>query len=199
MTIPLGIFFMINDKLRDGKPLDSLSSEQKEKVKKLDSALSKTIIFENLTTYRYEKLGFITRLIDSKFFFEHVYKNGKFVEGAAERYLSTLMGKHYKDYGFLSTTLIKDSVFQTRPVELIIKVPRLNDAMFVSMPELAAFSTQYELLFPRDKVLKIGSVHISEDRRRVSFVCKMQEVCVAGRECKEPLIDNLKQPNKPLD
>ncbi|WP_394951628.1 ADP-ribosyltransferase [uncultured Helicobacter sp.] len=189
-----GNFFMINDKLREGVSLDSLSSEQQEKVRKLDEALSKTIIFENLKTYRYERLGFITRLIDSKFFFEHVYKNGKFIEGAAERYLATLMGKHYKDYGFMSTTLIRNAVFQDRVVELIIKVPRLNDAMFVSMPELAAFPTQYELLFPRNRILKIESVEISKDRRRVSFVCKMQGICVQGQECKEPLIDNLKQP-----
>lgn len=191
-----GNFFMINDTLRSGEPLESLTQEQKQKVKRLDEALSKTIIFENLQTYRYEKLGFITRLINAKFFFEHVYKNGKFIEGAAERYLSTLIDKKYQDYGFMSTTLVRNAVFQQRVVELIIKVPKFSDAMFVSMPELAAFNTQYELLFPRDRILTIESFSISEDRRKVSFVVKMHPPCYANRDCEIPRVDNLKQPNK---
>lgn len=194
-----GNFFMINDKLRAGEPLDSLTQEQKEKVTLLDKTLSKTIIFENIKTYRYEKLGFITRLIDSKFFFENVYKNGKFIDGAAERYLSTLVDKKYQDYGFMSTTLLRNAVFQDRAVELIIKVPKFSDAMFVSMPELAAFNTQYELLFPRNRILTIESFGISQDRRRVSFVVKMHPPCYANSTCEIPRVDNLKQPNvKPL-
>lgn len=192
-----GHFFAINDKLRAGNPLSLLNEKQKDMVKKLDNALSKTIIFENLKTYRYERLGFITRLLDSKFFFEHVYKNGKFVEKAGEVYLATILGKNYKDYGFLSTTLVRNAVFQDRPVELIIKVPKFSDAMFVSLKELAHFPSQYELLFPRNKIMKIESFSISEDRRKVSFVVSMYPPCYINKPCEEPRIDNLKRPDNP--
>lgn len=192
-----GHFGVINEILRSGTPLSSLKDSQKDMVSRLDKALSKTILFENIITYRYERIGFISRLIRPDFFFDVVYKNGRFLEGAAERYLATLVGKHYKDYGFMSTTLIRNSVFQSRPIELIIKVPRLADAMFVSVPELAASPEQYELLFPRNRVLEFESFSISQDRRKITFIMKMSAPCRIDETCIEPIIDNLRQPDRP--
>ena len=88
---------------------------------------------------------------------------------AALKILDTLISKRYKDYGFMSTTMIKNSVFQQRVVELHIKAPKQTKAAFVSIKGLAAFETQYELLFPRNKILTIEGYKISDDRKRLAI------------------------------
>ncbi len=193
-----GYYFAINDKLRNAKGIESLNEKEKQMLTTLDRALSKTIIFENFIVYRYENLSFLTRLINKDFFFRHIYINGKFQKGAAERYLNTLIDKKYKDYGFMSTTMMRNSVFQTRPIELVIKVPKLVDATFVSMPGLAVFQTQYELLFPRNRILTIETYKISDDRKKITIYTKMRGVCYFPDPCLEPRVDNLNQPNMQL-
>lgn len=188
-----GNFFMINDKLRMGIPVSKLAKEDQEKVAKLDEALSKTYIFENFIVYRYEKLGFFTRLIPSDTVFSKIYKDGKFLDGA-EEYLNKLINKRYKDYGFMSTTMIRNSVFQDRVVELKIKAPRSSKAVFVSIKDLAAFDSQYELLFPRGKILSLESYEISSDRKNITINVKMQPPCLYSRSCDEIHVDNLRQP-----
>lgn len=188
-----GDFFMINDHLRAGKPVSTLTEEQKSKVKKLDEALSKTYIFDNFIVYRYERLGFLSRLIKEETVFSQIYKGGAFL-GGAEKILDTLISKRYKDYGFMSTTMIKNSVFQQRVVELHIKAPKQTKAAFVSIKGLAAFETQYELLFPRNKILTIEGYKISDDRKRLTIDVQMQPPCLYSRSCDEIHVDNLKQP-----
>ncbi|MFY4690795.1 ADP-ribosyltransferase [Campylobacter jejuni] len=187
-----GDFVVINDKLRKGIPLSSLNDEQKDMVKRLDKALGKTIIFENLIVYRYENLGFLFKLLDISYL-PKIYQNGKFTE-EAKHYLESIIHKKYRDYGFMSTTAIKNSVFQTRPIELVIKVPKYSDTLFVSLKDLAAFETQYELLFPRNRVLTIERYEISKDFKRLTIFVKMTGPCYAGKPCEIEKVDNLKQP-----
>ncbi len=188
-----GDFFMINDHLRAGKPVSTLTDVQKSKVAQLDEALSKTYIFDNFIVYRYERLAFLLRLIKEEVVFSQVYKGGVFLEDA-EKVLDTLVTKRYQDYGFMSTTMIKNSVFQDRVVELHIKAPKQTKAAFVSIKGLAAFETQYELLFPRNKILTIESYKISDDRKRITINVQMQPLCIYSRSCDEIHVDNLKQP-----
>ncbi|MCE3047636.1 ADP-ribosyltransferase [Helicobacter kayseriensis] len=190
-----GNFVVINNKLRSGDPLSSLSSEQKQMVAILDKALSKTIIFEDTLTYRYEDLSFLSRLLGQDVVFSHIYKDGKFLD-SAKSYLDPIKSKRYQDYGFMSTTLIRNSVFQHRIVELAIKVPKYSLAMFVSIKGLAAFSTQYELLFPRDRILTIEDYKISEDRKKISILVAMDGPCYLGKPCIMKKADNLRQPPK---
>lgn len=189
-----GDFVTINNKLRNGEGLSSLDEKQKEMVKKLDQALGKTIIFENLIVYRYENLSFIFRLLD-KSYFSQIYKDGKFTE-RAKHYLEFINHKKYRDYGFMSTTTIRNSVFQTRPVELVIKVPKYSDALFVSLKGLAAFESQYELLFPRNRVLSIESYEISKDHKKLTIYVKMTGPCYINQPCEVEKVDNLKQPKE---
>lgn len=166
-----GNFVVINAKLRSGEPLSKLDSKQQYMVQILDKALSKTIIFENLLVYRYEALTLLSRLC-GKDLITKIYKNGSFSDDA-KHYLEAINGKTYQDYGFMSTTMIRNSVFQTRPIELIIKVPKYSSALYVSLKEFAVFSTQYELLFPRGRTLHIESYEISQDKKRLSIYVKM--------------------------
>ncbi|WP_139452849.1 ADP-ribosyltransferase [Campylobacter armoricus] len=187
-----GDFVVINDKLRNGFSISSLDEKQKNMVSRLDKALSKTIIFENIQVYRYETLGFLTKLID-KNLLHNIYKNGKFTD-KAQHYLEALNHKKYKDYGFMSTTAIRNSVFQSRPIELIIKVPKYSSTTFVSLKDLAAFPTQYELLFPRDRVITIEKYEISNDKNKLTIYTKMTPPCYINQKCEEEKVDNLKQP-----
>ncbi|MBZ7935965.1 hypothetical protein H2279_04850 [Campylobacter sp. B0100352/1] len=189
-----GDFVVINEKLRNGEGLYSLNEKQKDMVKKLDKALRKTIIFENLIVYRYENLSFIFRLLDQGYF-SKIYKNGKFTD-QAKTYLELISHKKYRDYGFMSTTAIRNSVFQSRPVELVIKVPKFSDTLFVSLKGLAAFETQYELLFPRNRVLTIESYEISPDKKRLTIYVKMTGPCYINQPCEIEKVDNLKQPSE---
>ncbi|WP_104696968.1 MULTISPECIES: ADP-ribosyltransferase [unclassified Helicobacter] len=190
-----GNFVIINNKLRSGDPLFSLNEDQKKMVAILDKALSKTIIFEDTLTYRYEDLSFLSRLLGQDVVFTHIYKNGKILD-SAKSYLDSLKNKRYQDYGFMSTTLIKNSVFQHRIIELVIKVPKYSLAMFVSIKGLAAFPSQYELLFPRDRILTIEDYKISEDRKKISILVAMDGPCYLGKPCEIKKVDNLRQPPK---
>lgn len=193
-----GNFVLINNKLRSGDPLSSLNDEQKHMVAILDKALSKTIIFENILTYRYESLSFLSRLLEDSIIFTHIYKNGKFLDTAKD-YLDSIKTKRYQDYGFMSTTLIQNSVFQHRVIELVIKVPKYSLAMFVSLKDLAAFPTQYELLFPRDRILTIEDYKISKDRKKISILVTMDGPCYLGQLCERKKVDNLRQPPKEIN
>lgn len=188
-----GDFSSINGRLRSGESLSSLNETQKKMVNILDKALSKTIIFENIITYRYESLSFLTRLY-SEDYFKKIYKDGSFTKDA-KHHLETINKKKYKDYGFMSTTLVRDSVFQTRQIELVIKVPKYTDALYVSLKELAAFPTQYELLFPRNRVMEIDSYEISDDNKRLTIYVTMLPPCHHKQVCTEEKVDNLKQPS----
>lgn len=187
-----GHFVVINDKLRNAISLSSLDTQQKNMVSKLDKALSKTIIFENIQVYRYETLGFLTKLID-KNLLKDIYENGKFTDKASH-ILETIDYKKYKDYGFMSTTAIQNSVFQSRPIELIIKVPKYSSTMFVSLKDLAAFPTQYEFLFPRNQVITIEKYEFSSNKKRLTIYAKMTPPCYINQKCEEEKVDNLKQP-----
>ncbi len=193
-----GNFSSINSKLRDGMPLEKLKPEEQNKVMLLDKALDQTHLFENFIVYRYENLGFLTRLIKRDFFFENIYKNGVFLPNASEKLKELIINKKYQDYGFMSTTMIRNSVFQTRPIELVIKAPRLSKAVFVSLKDLAVFQTQYELLFPRGKILLINDFQISEDNKKITIYVQMQPPCHYSAECRMQQVDNLKQPQIPL-
>lgn len=188
-----GDFVIINDKLRNGISLSSLNTQQKNMVSKLDKALSKTIIFENIQVYRYETLGFLTKLIN-KNLLQNIYKNGKFTDEALH-YLEVLKHKKYKDYGFMSTTAIRNSVFQSRPIELIIEVPKYSDVMFVSLDDLAAFPTQYEFLFPRNRIITIKKFEITEDNKKLTIYTTMSSPCYINQTCIEEKVDNIAQPN----
>ncbi|OCX42660.1 hypothetical protein A7X81_06315 [Campylobacter ornithocola] len=187
-----GDFVVINGKLRNGFSISSLDEKQKDMISRLDKALSKTIVFENLQVYRYENLGFLLKLID-KDLFKKIYQNGKFTKKSAS-YLEIINHKKYKDYGFMSTTAIRNSVFQTRPIELVIKVPKYSDVMFVSLKELAGSPDQYELLFPRNRILTIEKYELSQDYTRLTIFAKMSPPCQEGKTCIEEKVDNLKQP-----
>ncbi|MCE3037988.1 ADP-ribosyltransferase [Helicobacter anatolicus] len=193
-----GNFVVINSKLRSGDPLSSLNNEQKQMVAILDKALSKTIIFEDTLTYRYEDLSFLSRLLGQDIVFSHIYKDGKFLDSATS-YLDSIKNKRYQDYGFMSTTLIKNSVFQHRAIELVIKVPKYSLTMFVSIKGLAAFPSQYELLFPRDRILTIEDYKISEDRKKISILVTMDGPCYLGKPCEVKKVDNLRQPSKEIN
>lgn len=186
-----GNFSLINSKLRSGNPVSSLDENQKKMVKTLDEALSKTIVFENLLVYRYEGLGFISRLFGGDFI-KKIYQNGSFTKNAKHQ-LEEINGKVYKDYGFMSTTMIRNSVFHSRPIELIIKVPKYSSALYVSLKELATFQTQYELLFPRGSVLKIEKYEFSNDNKKLSIYVKMADPC-RKEPCIVEKVDNINQP-----
>lgn len=96
----------------------------------------------------------------------------------------------------MSTTTIRNSIFQSRPVELVIKVPKYSDALFVSLKGLAAFESQYELLFPRNRVLSIESYEISKDHKKLTIYVKMTGPCYINQPCEVEKVDNLKQPKE---
>ena len=201
--VVFGSYFSIDENVR--KPLSEFLAYAQERKAllvylpgfqpELCSRITRVMpyIFENFIVYRYEKLGFFTRLIPSDTVFSKIYKDGKFLDGA-EEYLNKLINKRYKDYGFMSTTMIRNSVFQDRVVELRIKAPRLSKAVFVSIKDLAAFDSQYELLFPRGKILSLESYEISSDRKNITINVKMQPPCLYSRSCDEIYVDNLRQP-----
>ena len=83
----------------------------------------------------------------------------------------------------MSTTLICNSVFHNRVVELVIKVPKYTSAMFVSTKDLTTFPSQYELLFPRDRTLTIQDYKISKDRNKISILVEMNGSCYLGKTC----------------
>lgn len=189
-----GHFVLINQTLRNGNPLEKLTKEEQEQVKKLDEALSKTIVFQDLITYRYETLGLLTRLYDKEAFeLQKIYTSGKFTP-EARHLLEGLSGKKYKDYGFMSTTVIRNSTFQTRPIELVIKVPRFSHALFASLKDFAAFPTQYELLFPRDRLLIFEKYEVSKDMKRLTIYAMMAPLCWNIKDCPDLEEDNIKKP-----
>lgn len=166
-----GDFVAINDKLRSKHPVTSLTQDEQYKVKVLDGALSKTTIPENILTYRYEDLSLLVRIFGYDLF-QKIYKDGKFTSDA-KKYLDSIVNTIYVDYGFMSTTVIRYSTFQTRPIELVIKAPRYSPSLFVSLSRFAKFPTQYELLFPRNRNLLIEGYAISSDNKKLVIYTKM--------------------------
>lgn len=187
-----GHFVRINQSLRNGIPLESLTKDEQQKVEKLDAALSKTIVFQDLITYRYETLDFLTKLY-GKEFLSKLYSQGKFTKNA-RHLLEGMRYKKYKDYGFMSTTLIRDSAFQERPIEFVIKVPRFSHALFASLKDFSAFPTQYELLFPRDRIFIFERYEVSNDKRRLTIHVQMAPLCWNIKDCPDLEEDNIKKP-----
>ncbi|HHD1563991.1 TPA: ADP-ribosyltransferase [Enterococcus faecalis] len=71
----------------------------------------------------------------------------------------------YQEPGFLSTTLVKNSVFTHRPIELRIKVRRLKNVTYIGYLGMSCYSKELELIFPREEQLRIDSVSFSTNNK----------------------------------
>lgn len=188
-----GAMSSINSKLRAPQNLSTFSEEDKKKVSNLDTALRKTIIFENLLVFRYETIAILGRLFERDFV-EEIYKDRQFTSKAKDL-LEKIVGKIYKDYGFMSTTVIRNAVFTYRPIELVIKVPRLSDALFVALPGYTIFLSEYEVLFPRNRMIQFERFEISEDKKKLTLYAKMLGPCFIGKPCDlDKPEDNIRKP-----
>lgn len=164
---------IFNSKLRAGAKLESLPLDEQSKIKLLDQALNKFIIFEKIIVYRYANVSVLANLYDNKIFYGDIYSNTKFKDGA-EKYLEDIKHRSYTDPGFMSTTLIRSSVFTYRPVELVIKIPKYSDGLFIARSGFSHFIQEYEILFPRNRTLYFEGFSISSDRKKITLYAKMQ-------------------------
>ena len=160
-----------NKQLRNGVSLSDLSKEEQDRIAVLDHALSYAIIPENIIVYRYANTDFLRRLgYSQEEITEHVYnyQTHKLNTQAADYLNQTkIVGRIDTDPGFLSTTLVKGTVFTHRPIELRIRVRRLVMGTYISLPGIGFFNQELEVLFPRQRQLQVLSVRMEANKLRI--------------------------------
>lgn len=158
-----------NSNLRKGIPFSELSVEEQKRILTLDKAVVYPLVTENIIVYRYANIDFLERIGYSKKEIEENIVGNYFqtVLPTAIEYIQNTgaVGKIYQEPGFLSTTLVKNSVFTHRPIELRIKVRRLKNATYIGYPGMSYYPQELELLFPREEQLRIDSVSFSPNNK----------------------------------
>lgn len=160
-----------NSNLRKGIPFSDLSIEEQKRISILDEAVVYPLITENIIVYRYANIDFFERLGYSLQEIEENICNNYFqtVLPTAADYLKNtgIVGKIYQDPGFLSTTLVRNSVFTHRPIELRIKVRKWKNATFLGYYGMSFYPQELELLFPRDEKLRVENISLSSNNKIV--------------------------------
>lgn len=104
-------------------PFVNLSLEEQKRISILDEAVAYPLITENIIVYRYANIDFFwtTWLFCTRNTCNNYSQTVLLT--ALDYFKNTgIVGKIYQDPCFLSTTLVKNSVFTHRPIELRIKV-----------------------------------------------------------------------------
>ncbi|MBO1101406.1 ADP-ribosyltransferase [Enterococcus hirae] len=160
-----------NSNLRKGIPFVNLSLEEQKRISILDEAVAYPLITENIIVYRYANTDFFERLGYSvQEIKENICNNySQTVLPTALDYLKNteIVGKIYQDPGFLSTTLVKNSVFTHRPIELRIKVRKWKNATFLGYSGMSFYPQELELLFPRDEKLRVENISLSSNNKMI--------------------------------
>lgn len=158
-----------NSNLRKGIPFSNLSIEEQKRISILDKAVAYPLITENIIVYRYANIDFFVRLGYSLQEIEENICNNYFqtVVSTAADYLKNtgIVGRIYQDPGFLSTTLVRNSVFTHRPIELRIKVRKWKNATFLGYHGMSFYPKELELLFPRDEKLRVENISLSSNNK----------------------------------
>lgn len=158
-----------NSNLRKRIPFSELSLEEQKQISILDQAVAYPLITENIIVYRYANIDFLERIGYSKKEIEEKIVGNYFqtVLPTAVDYLKNtgVIGKIYQEPVFLSTTLVKNSVFTHRPIELRIKVRRLKNATYIGYYGMSYYPQELELLFPREEQLRIDSVELLSNNK----------------------------------
>lgn len=174
-----------NEKLREGKKLGELSEEEQELIKRLDKAVGKFPLFEELYLYRYTGIYVLESMYGQGALrgthdeYEETdslgikHKKIKFNE-KIKNLLKDIKKRRYIDPGFMSTTMVRNAVFSGRPIELKIKIPKYTTGLFMARDGYTLFIPECEILFPRGRTLFFEGYDLSEDGSRLTLYAKMK-------------------------
>lgn len=174
-----------NQGLRSGKKLGELPEEEQKLIKRLDKAVGKFPLFEKLYLYRHVGIDVLESMYGRKAL-EGTYTEEEEVDSLGVKHtkirftskirslLKDIKKRRYIDPGFMSTTMVKDSVFSGRPIVLKIKIPQYTTGLFIAMGRFTYFIKEYEILFPRNRTLFFEGYDLSEDRSRLTLYAKMK-------------------------
>ncbi|MGE6963893.1 ADP-ribosyltransferase [Bacillus thuringiensis] len=76
---------------------------------------------------------------------------------------SEFMGKSIIEHGYLSTSLVNDTLFMARPVLLELKIPKGTPAGYVD--KLSYYPGQFEIILPRNTTYKITNINIINNKQ----------------------------------
>lgn len=175
-----------NEKLREGEKFEKLPKEEQALIKRLDRAVSKFPLFEDLYLYRYTGtyvlesmygrgalVGTYTEETETDTLgLEH--KKIKFNKKKIKDLLKDIKKRRYIDPGFMSTTMVRNAVFSGRPIELKIKIPKYTTGLFMARSGFTLFIPECEILFPRGRTLFFEGYDLSEDGKRLTLYAKMK-------------------------
>lgn len=174
-----------NEKLREGRKLEELSEKEQGLIKRLDRAVGKFPLFEQLILYRYVGLYVLESVYGREALkgtyteYEEIdslgmkHKKIKFNE-KIKSLLRDIRKRRYVDPGFMSTTMVRNAVFSGRPIELKIKIPKYTTGLFIAREGYTLFIPECEILFPRGRTLFFEGYDLSEDGKRLTLYAKMK-------------------------
>lgn len=176
--------WLYNARLRGGEKFEDLPKEDQERIKKLDKAVNKFPLFEALIVFRYVDLSVLEQMYGKETvkeiflggdasFLEKTYKGGRFTDKAKE-VLRDINKRTYVDPGFMSTTMVRNSVFSERPIELRIKIKKYTTGLFIAREGYTYFIPECEILFGRGRKLYFEGFELSSDMKKLTLHAKMK-------------------------
>ncbi|MGT3737253.1 ADP-ribosyltransferase [Staphylococcus aureus] len=161
----------INGPLRAaGGDINKLDSTVQEKVRRLDLSISKSTTPESVYVYRLLNLDYLTSIVG--FTSEDLHKlqqtnNGQYDENLVRKLNNVMNSRIYREDGYSSTQLVSGAAMGGRPIELRLELPKGTKAAYVNNRELTAYYGQQEVLLPRGTEYAVGSVNLSNDKRKI--------------------------------
>ncbi|MDT1967316.1 Epidermal cell differentiation inhibitor [Staphylococcus aureus] len=161
----------INGPLRlAGGDINKLDSTTQDKVRRLDSSISKSTTPESVYVYRLLNLDYLTSIVG--FTNEDLYKlqqtnNGQYDENLVRKLNNVMNSRIYREDGYSSTQLVSGATVGGRPIELRLELPKGTKAAYLNSKDLTAYYGQQEVLLPRGTEYAVGSVELSNDKKKI--------------------------------
>lgn len=160
-----------NQPLRSAEgDITKLTPVLQDKVRKLDSTIFKTSTPESVYVHRLLNLDYLQ--IVNGFTREDMYvlqqtTNGEYSEEVVSKLNRLMNSRIYRENGYSSTQLVKGAAMAGRPIELKLMLPSGTKAAYIDSPQLTAYPGQQEILLPRGTEYNVGSVKLSDNKRRI--------------------------------
>lgn len=154
----------INIPLRKNKGnVDALKVDIKSKVEAIDQAFTKMKIPENIIIYRRDDLGYLGEK------YQKSIKNpdGTINKAVFEQVKKDFMEKDRLEYGYISTSLLKDNVAIVDSKPIVTKFRLLSGETGGYISPLNFYNSHYEILLPRNTEYIISNMEISKDGKSI--------------------------------
>ncbi len=93
--------------------------------------------------------------------------NGQYDENLVRKLSNVMNRRVYREDGYSSTQLVNGSAVGGRPIELRLELPKGTKAAYLNSKDFTAYYSQQEVLLPRDTEYAVGSVELSNDKKKI--------------------------------